>query len=252
MHGTNIVSQIFVAMTSSSRSTDKPQEQNDTSIEGISSSTMAENERASSNPLSSIFSSVKDQLIDIVDEQRMERLKHCRAIENVYNECRRFNKLIKQQQQQSTSSETATTTASTVKRTMHLEDIPPGIRILKYYDWRNVHDFDHKCSREKHAVWACRAGALQCGADLVKLRNCFNAAVIPPAGVTDLSNKNFGAVLNVATTAYEPSKLKQSNDNVFAIPCREFQEKMGLCIATNATALAEREMLRSEKTSTPS
>jgi hypothetical protein len=251
-------------MTKSGRSTDENEQLynssalNDTSLGGSSVSNVTETASTtigvtSTNPISSFFNNVKDQLIDIVDEQRIERLQHCRIIEDVYNECRRFNKLVKQQQQ--LQLQPSPDTATTLKRTMHLEDFPPGIRILKYYDWRNMHDYDHKCSREKHAVWACRAGALQCGAHLVQLRNCFNSAVTPPPGVVDpisMNNKDYGAVLNVASTAYEPSKLKQSNSNADTIPCREFQENMGLCIATNATALAEREMRRSEKTTTPS
>jgi hypothetical protein len=229
---------------------------NDISTEATSGSNKTDAATFASNPMSSLFNNVKDQLIDIVDEQRIERLQHCRIIEDVYNECRRFNKLAKQQEQQSSSSSDAA--LSTMKRTMQLEDFPPGIRILKYYDWRNVHDYDHKCSREKHAIWACRAGALQCGAQLVQLRNCFNDAVIPPPGVVDpvsKNNKDYGAVLNVATTAYEPLKVKPNttrNNNIDSIPCREFQEKLGLCIATNATALAEREMRRTEKTTTSS
>ena len=258
-------------MTNSSRSTDKTEQlhassssaSNDTSTTDSITSSISDNVvGGSSNPISSFFSGVKDQLIDIVDEQRMGRLQHCRIIEDVYNECRRFNKLVKQQHQQSSLSSSSDTTTSTMKRTMQLEDFPPGIRILKYYDWRHMHDYDHKCSREKHAIWACRAGALQCGSHLVQLRNCFNDTVRPPPGVTDpLHPKNYGAVLSVGTTAYEPSKLKSNemnrdnSTNSNRIPCREFQESLGLCIATNATALAEREMLRSEKsasTGTPS
>jgi hypothetical protein len=133
---------------------------------------------------------------------------------------------------------------TTETRSMHLEDFPPGIRIVRYYDWRNVHDFDHTCSREKHAIWACRAGALRCGAELVELRNCFNTAQIPPPGTVDpISSKNYGAILNTSATAYEPKPQNLNKD----IPCREFQEKLGSCIATNAAALAEREMNRSKQ-----
>jgi hypothetical protein len=179
------------------------------------------------NPISLWVNNLKTQFDDLVDEQRMERLQNCRIIEDVYAECRRFQKLKTDQE-----------------RTMHLEDFPPGIRILRYYDWRNIHDYDRKCSREKHAIWACRAGALQCGAELVQLRNCFNNAQLPPPGSSDpIDAKNYGAILNVSTTAYEPKQRNIHKD----IPCREFQEKMGACIAKNASALAEREVNRSKQ-----
>jgi hypothetical protein len=188
-----------------------------------------DNERndATNNPISSWVNSLKVQFDDIVDEQRMERLQSCRIIEDVYAECRKYQKLKLDQE-----------------RTMHLEDFPPGIRILRYYDWRNIHDYDHKCAREKHAIWACRAGALQCGGELVQLRNCFNNVQQPPPGTSDpIHTKNHGAVLNTSATAYEP-KQRNIHKN---IPCRDFQEKMGACIATNASALAEREVKRSKR-----
>jgi hypothetical protein len=177
------------------------------------------------NPISSWFTYIKAQFSDAVDEQRMERLQHCRIIEDVYAECRTMSKM-----------------KSNQERTVHLEDFPAGIRILRYYDWRNVHDYDRKCSREKHALWACRAGALQCGADLVQLRNCFNNAQVPQPG-SDPNLKNHGAILNTAATAYEPKERNLHKE----IPCREFQEKMGTCIAKNASALAEREVARTKE-----
>lgn len=249
----------FVEMTNSSQRPDKTEQLNSTgdlhdeSIEGTSGSNMTDDttNRAVNftfmNPITSYLNAVKNQLHDMGDEQRMERLQSCRTIEEVHKDCRRFNKLVKQKQQSSTTTEDD----STLKRTVQLEDVPPGIRILKYYDWRNIHDYDHSCIREKHATWACRAGALQCGAELVQLRHCFNVAVVPPEGVTDPNNKNYGAVLSISNTAYEPSKHKHTV-NLDTIPCREFQEKLGQCIAKNATALAEREMRRSEKKTTSS
>jgi hypothetical protein len=180
--------------------------------------------KSSSNPIESWFTYLKSNFADFVDKQRMERLQDCRIIEDVFSECRRMNK-----------------TKSSQEDRMHLEDISPGIRILRYYEWRNVHDYDHKCSREKHAVWACRAGALQCGGELVQLRNCFNdLQKAPPDSNSNV--KNHGAVLKASSTAYEPNERNARKD----VPCREFQEKMGSCIAKNASELAEREISRAK------
>lgn len=175
-----------------------------------------------SNPITSWFNYLKSIFADFVDEQRLERLQDCRIIEDVYSECRRINKM-----------------KSSHEHRMQLEDISPGIRILRYYEWRHVHDYDHKCSREKHAVWACRAGALQCGGELVQLRNCFNDLQKPPPNSSS-NVKNHGAVLKTSGTAYEPKERNANKD----IPCRELQEKMGTCVAKNASELAEREISR--------
>jgi hypothetical protein len=175
------------------------------------------------------MTSIKSSFFDMADEQRKERLQKCRIIDDIYTECRRVNK-----------------SKSKKERSMHLEDFSPGIRILRYYDWRNVHDFDDKCSREQHAVWACRATALQCGGDLTQLRNCFSETQRPPPDSGVPSHvKNYGAVLSYKATAYEPKQ--RTNDNATVIPCQELQEQMGQCIANNASALAEREAARAQE-----
>lgn len=177
------------------------------------------------DPLTSWFSSIKSFFEDNADEQRMERLEQCRVLEHIMTECRKTKKKSKLEGSDR----------------VHLEDLPPGIRMVRYFDWRNVHDYDRKCSREAHAVWACRASALQCGSELVQVRNCFNDLQRP---LPDNPNvKNYGAVLGCSATAYETKKKNAEKE----IPCRAFQEQVGLCIAKNATALAEREVFRAKE-----
>lgn len=177
---------------------------------------------SSSNNSLSWFTSMQSLWNDSMDEQRIERLQQCRALEDVLTECRRKAKKKNQDR-------------------VHLEDIPGGIRMIRYFDWRNVHDYDSKCTREIHAVWACRGIALQCGSELVELRSCFHAVQAPVDN--DPNVKNYGAVLDCSQTAYENKNIKMSKE----IPCRSFQERIGRCIATNAKALIEREAARSDE-----
>lgn len=164
---------------------------------------------------------MKTAFVDKADVQRLDRLRQCRILEEIMAECRRARKTKSKQEERA-----------------HLEDCPNGIRMLRYFDWRNVHDYDRKCSREQHAVWACRAGALQCGGDLVQLRTCFDEVQEP---LPDNPNvKNHGAVLRCSASAYE-AKPKHAGRE---IPCRTLQEQMGKCVAKNAAALVEREAAR--------
>jgi hypothetical protein len=171
------------------------------------------------------FRPIQSFLATSMDEQRVERLQQCRILEDVAAECRRKSK--KQRK----------------KDRLHLEDLPAGIRMVRYFDWRNVHEYDTKCIREEHAVWACRAIALQCGSELVELRSCFNDLQTPLEDTPYV--KNYGAVLGCSHTAYETKEKEfKKKDASREIPCRAFQEQLGRCVAKNATALGERESAR--------
>ena len=138
----------------------------------------------------------------MLDEQRIERLDQCRILDEILLECKRSK-------------------ASGQSTTLQLEDVPAGIRMVRYFDWRNL--ADKNCQREEHAVWACRAISLGCGADLVRLRTCFNELPHPTS------------ILENTETAYE-SKTSSKSD----FPCRQYQEVVGRCVASNLHDLAQR------------
>ena len=137
-----------------------------------------------------------ESIVRWTEDQRMERLQSCRQLDTVLKQCRQ------KEQQRS-----------------QLEDFPAGIRMLRYFDWR--HKNEPNCVREEHSLWACRAVALQCGADLVQLRNCFR-------------EKGDKAVLSETRTSYEHTS---END---AFSCMELQRKLGSCVLKKANALARR------------
>lgn len=136
-----------------------------------------------------------DSIVRWTEDQRMERLQSCRQLDDLLKQCRQKD------------SERKT-----------LEDFPLGIRMLRYFDWR--HKEEPNCVREEHSLWACRAVALQCGADLVQLRNCFREQ-----GDND--------VLSETRTSYEKTRQDE-----FA--CMELQRKLGSCVLKKANALVRR------------
>lgn len=154
------------------------------------------------------WSFIRNTIMDEMDNQRHERLEQCRVLESILADCK----------------------AGKPNRTQ-LEDVPPGIRMVRYFDWRNSPD--PHCQREAHSVWACRAVSLKCGADLVEVRNCFHNGLDSKQAILRHSD---GAV-------YEPSM----DTDVTKRPCGEVQRKLGECVATNANALLLRDMERKSR-----
>lgn len=134
----------------------------------------------------------------INDEQRLERLEQCRQLEAILQDCRVNGGQSK------------------------LDDTPSGIRMLRYFNWREV-ESDATCQRELHAVWACRAIAVGCGEDLVRLRNCFDKAT--------------PAVILAGEPVYEQASKQ--------VPCGELQQRMASCIQKSAMDLQQRVEARS-------
>ncbi|GAX17949.1 hypothetical protein FisN_18Hu159 [Fistulifera solaris] len=130
------------------------------------------------------------------EDQRLDRLQSCRQLDDLLKQCRQKN----------------------MERNQ-LEDFPLGIRMLRYFGWR--HKDDPNCVREEHALWACRAVALQCGADLVQLKNCFK-------------DKGDDAILSETRTSYE----SKSDEDDFS--CMDLQRTLGSCVLKKANALARR------------
>lgn len=171
------------------------------------------------------MSSLPERYRRTVDEQRVERLQQCRQLADVLRACREDRADRPQ-----------------------LEDFPMGIRSVRYFQWRRRHDDDDDddavpadpaCLREEHALWSCRAVALRCGGELVRLRDCFHEHHT----VTDL----LGA--DVTGTAYQGTQSSGDDHDDDAkkkknIPCADLQKAVGDCVARNAAALAERRAQR--------
>jgi len=137
--------------------------------------------------------------MDGMDNQRLARLRNCEKLRAILTDCQAQKK----------------------DRTQ-LEDIPMGIRSVRYYQWRDQ-QMEDSCAREEHALWACRATAVRCGGELVQLRDCFTA----------LSAEQ---VLDHPETAYE---LNSKNEGL-NIPCKALQRTMGDCIKKHTLELDER------------
>jgi hypothetical protein len=144
--------------------------------------------------VSSLTLALPASLHRILDEQRIARLSQCQKLEQVLAECR---------EQREPRSQ--------------LEDFPMGIRMVRYFHWRDLPE-ETPCLREEHALWACRAVALQCGPDLVQLRDCFQT-------------NGPDTILSQAGTSYQ-GKSEST--------CRELESKLGACVRRKAIALESR------------
>ena len=176
------------------------------------------------NENSSWTEQAKEWLSLNMDNERSARLKQCRILQDTLTACRKNAKLKQVDADR-----------------LHLEASPPGMRMVTFFRWRHVHDYDATCQREEHSLWACRGVALQCGQELTALRECFNEkqGLLVNGEVVDA-----GEVLKHKRTAYESNKKTKPTD---VIPCREMQEKIGMCIAENSKALALRHLERNAK-----
>jgi hypothetical protein len=160
---------------------------------------------------------------ETIDEQRMERLSQCQVLAEILKACR-----------------------SQQTDRLELEDVPMGIRSVRYFQWRDYQTPPAtakkaassstsppppSCLREEHAMWACRAVALKCGSELVRLRDCFHEQ----ASASAVLEPPRGRRAAMPMTAYDSSSA------VASLPCGDFQSAVGECVRRNAEALAERQ-----------
>jgi len=196
-----------------------------------------------------IMQSLRDYVTSFADEQTYERLKQCGDIEDALNECERIRKLVKKSKKKQSELSAAQTTPK-----ISLTDTRAGMRIARFYDWglsnpraaealaamrsdsvlevgqevvrkeaeaasRNQRR-PESCSRERHAVWGCRAMAVGCAKELVQLKKCF----IEKHNDT---NPQYSAYENI-------------NDLSNTEACQLDMQKLGQCVAQNWKELDER------------
>ena len=174
-----------------------------------------------------------------------------------------------------TTPTTTSSTESNYYDPMSIESFSGGIRTMKYFGWRGILQppqqaqlqaqqqqpqqqdepqpqeqqqqqqqmservktaIVHSCSREQHALWACRAVAVGCGKELGSLK----------AGFDQVGPWN---VLFEPQTAYETSTQnkttsKNTVDPHARIPCADLQSSLGTCVQRGADALLERTQRR--------
>ena len=198
--------------------------------------------------------SLRDYVTSFADEQTYERLKQCGDIQDALNECERIRKLIKLSKKKGTEL-----SASETSPKISLTDTRAGMRIARFYDWglsnpraaealaamrgdSVLHSSTHpsevekeveavelksrnesmpvSCSRERHAVWGCRAMAVGCAEELVQLKKCFIEKH------RDTNPQYF---------AYE-----NSNDLSNTDACQVDMQKLGQCVSQKWKELDER------------
>ena len=215
--------------------------------------------------VSSLGTALPNAWMRLMDEQRLSRLQQCQALEQVLGECRQRQRqqqeIQRRQRRQQHENSKPTTTSwwsrptrsgvdeddnvdddeTELPRLTQLEDLPAGMRMVRYFNWRNHQPEDSSsssssgdthggsCLREEHAVWACRAVALQCGRELVGLRDCFRR--VGPDRILSPD----------ATTAYKVDDYERHNDNDDDDDsCLVWQTQLGSCVQQSARALEQR------------
>ena len=211
---------------------------------------------SSSSSSSSIWS--RDYWTGLMDQQRLERLRQCYALNAILKACEHdHHRHTKHQHTKKEKTGSSKDTHQKEGGIPKLDEVGGGIRMLHYYGWRQTQQHmmqqqQHSnsknstpaaaaaaativhqpgCIPERHAVWACRAIALGCGKELNVMKTCFD--------------DHTAEVLSERKTAYEQADKKDdhnsnSNKRPRAIPCADFQKAVGKCIQESTTGLTQR------------
>jgi hypothetical protein len=212
-------------------------------------------DKSASNTSYSSWGYLRENITGMMDDQRLHRLQQCRVLQEVLSDCRRQSSTSVSRNPSGASKDKDT---DATRRRLELEDVPAGIRMVKYFNWRdwqapetatsdnnnndgNSNESNTKskkggnnhCLREEHAVWACRGVALSCGAPLAQLKSCFD------------ENGADAVLASTNQTAYEPeyeagNAVAANNDHGDKTPCQWQQQAMGDCVAAAAVQLQER------------
>jgi hypothetical protein len=218
----------------------------------------------------SLFGSLQSKWRQISDSQRIDRLQQCQALHDILSECRQRNadpqrhdesrgrelrrkeREIQQMSSQSPSVENtgrdAATTTSAAAETPTIENTPAGIRMLHYFQWRNLEaeeggasvlgDARRLCTREEHALWACRAVATACGPDLIQVKRCFDETGPPILQQAAAYDK-----VSAVPSTSEEAKVRESASSISTSsspPCVDVQRSMGSCVARGIDGLNQR------------
>ena len=135
------------------------------------------------------------------------------------------------------------------------------------------------CSREQHAVWACRSVSTGCGKDLSLLKRCFEdidtdteIEKLPPhyriltapytnyEGIVERTEEeaqaqSLATMTTTTTTSSVDNNAKSSTSSSLSsslsslkqrIPCYDIQRQLGSCVTINGKQLLERKQKREE------
>ena len=127
------------------------------------------------------------------------------------------------------------------------------------------------CSREQHAVWACRSVSTGCGKDLSLLKRCFEdidtdteIEKLPPhyriltapytnyEGIVERTEEEAQAqslaTMTTTTTTSVDKNTKSLSSSLSSlkqrIPCYDIQRQLGSCVTINGKQLLERKQKR--------
>eukprot|EP00536_Pseudo-nitzschia_multiseries_P003917 jgi/Psemu1/284729/fgenesh1_pg.62_\ len=226
---------------------------------------------------SSLFSSpssLRERFQEFDDQQRIQRLSACQQLDAILSDCR--------ERHANNNNNNNNNKHRNHPNNDPIESVSIGLRNMKYFGWRGIattpsdqnddnnNDSNNdelsslvrsrirsSCSREQHAVWACRAVATGCGKDLAELKRCFDhdddGAASASASAPNQTHHHRVLLTNPYTN-YEGffengggsgGSGSGDGDGVLPrIPCGDVQRKLGSCVTAGGRELLERKQQR--------
>uniref|UniRef100_A0A7S2MYV3 Uncharacterized protein n=1 Tax=Helicotheca tamesis TaxID=374047 RepID=A0A7S2MYV3_9STRA len=168
------------------------------------------------------------------NEQRLERLQNCQNIELALQSCERRREAALRGENISVDELDKTGDEKKIERYYGWDEMggrhsprPEEDSTITNPGGENGNIKVPTCARESHAVWACRALALGCAVDMMKLKECFD--------------KSQQDVLKVSRTEYEANgEVNSKSQSDETAICGLEQRNLGACVRDNAHHLQRR------------
>jgi len=135
---------------------------------------------------------LRDRFQSFADEQRIERLQGCLELERELKNCEKRRKSLikeataKEMQRQLEQKKPSSSIIHAVTGAIWKKKKQENIEQSESKESKTTVTIDDEtkeltlpsCNKEAHALWACRARSLGCGADLVTLNKCFKSSPV--------------------------------------------------------------------------
>jgi hypothetical protein len=290
--------------SSSLSSNDKEEEQNKNTTSSASTSSTSSSVSTSSTSWFEPLLSLKQQWEEFDDGQRIIRLKSCQILDEILNNCQQKQQQQQQQssqqQQQQQQINDADDPIESVsiglrnmkyfgwrgilssKKNADTDTDTETTNEIKNDDGEENQDINNdelkskllfhskirqSCSREQHAVWACRSVSTGCGKDLSLLKRCFEdietteIEKLPPhyrilttpytnyEGIVEKTEEEEAQAQSLVTTTTSADNNAKSLSSSLSslkqrIPCYDIQRQLGSCVTINGKQLLERKQKR--------
>lgn len=200
--------------------------------------------------------SLTEMFSSFADKQRLERLEQCVLLEKALSECERVNEQTKKSNKDNPTAnvriqdtragmkisrfygwgltnakaeqaiaqmrgDTSFGSLAMYENKMQVQDSMDENNTDSTIHSNETNESSTPCSMERHAIWTCRAMALQCAPDLVQLKACFKST----------------GNLNPSADGYTKESFSENNTNH---TCSFEMKKVANCVNQHRVELDER------------